>query len=276
MPFLESKNNNETPVKIFYQDLGQGKPVVLIHGWPLTSDSWEYQLNELPAHGFRVIAYDRRGFGKSDKPWGNYDYSTLASDLKALLDELDLNEVTLVGFSMGGGEVIRYLSLYGSERIAKIVLVSSIIPYLLKTDDNPEGVPQKMFDEFETQLRDDRPKFLAAFGKQFYNDSLLKPVVSSEMLDWTQMLALTGSGKATIDCMKAFSSTDFRAEVSTVKVPTLIIHGDDDQTVPIKTSGEQASKLLPDAKFIIYKGAPHGLFITEKEKLTADLVDFIA
>ena len=276
MPFLESKNNNETPVKIFYQDLGQGKPVVLIHGWPLTSDSWEYQLNELPAHGFRVIAYDRRGFGKSDKPWGNYDYSTLASDLKALLDELDLNEVTLVGFSMGGGEVIRYLSLYGSERIAKIVLVSSIIPYLLKTDDNPEGVPQKMFDEFETQLRDDRPKFLAAFGKQFYNDSLLKPAVSSEMLDWTQMLALTGSGKATIDCMKAFSSTDFRAEVSTVKVPTLIIHGDDDQTVPIKTSGEQASKLLPDAKFIIYKGAPHGLFITEKEKLTADLVDFIA
>lgn len=275
MPFLETKNNSAASVKIFYQDLGEGKPVVLIHGWPLTSDSWEYQLNELPAHGIRVIAYDRRGFGKSDKPWGNYDYSTLASDLKALLDELDLHEVTLVGFSMGGGEVIRYLSLYGSERIAKIVLVSSIIPYLLKTDDNPEGVPQKMFDQFEAQLRDDRPKFLATFGKQFYGESLLKPAVSLEILDWTQMLALTGSGKATIECMKSFSTTDFRGELSAVKVPTLIIHGDDDQTVPIEPTGEQAAKLLPDAKFIVYKSAPHGLFITEKEKLTADLANFI-
>lgn len=275
MAFIESKSSNAAPVKIFYQDLGQGKPVVLIHGWPLNSNSWEYQLNELPAHGLRVIAYDRRGFGKSDKPWGNYDYSTLAGDLKALLDELDLHDVTLVGFSMAGGEVIRYLSLYGSERIAKIVLVSSIIPYLLKTDDNPEGVPQEMFDEFETQLRDDRPKFLATFGKQFYGDSLLSPSVSSEMLDWTQTLALTGSGKATIECMKAFATTDFRTELSAVKVPTLIIHGDDDKTVPIKPTGEQASELLPDAQYIVYEGAPHGLFITEKEKLTQDLVSFI-
>lgn len=276
MPFIESKINDATPVKIFYQDFGQGKPVVLIHGWPLTSDSWDYQLNELPAQGFRVIAYDRRGFGKSDKPWGNYDYSTLAGDLKALLDELDLHDVTLVGFSMAGGEVIRYLSLYGSERIAKIVLVSSIIPYLLKTEDNPEGVPQAMFDEFETQLRDDRPKFLAGFGKQFYNYSLLSPAVSSETLDWTQIMALTGSGKATIECMKAFSKTDFRGELSAVKVPTLIIHGDDDKTVPIKPTGEQASEMLPDAQYIVYEGAPHGLLITEKEKLTADLINFIS
>lgn len=276
MAFIESKNGTSAPVKIFYQDLGEGKPVVLIHGWPLTSDSWEYQLNKLPEHGFRVIAYDRRGFGKSDKPWGNYDYNTLAGDLKALLDELNLHEVTLVGFSMAGGEVIRYLSLYGSERIAKIALVSSIVPYLLKTDDNPEGVPQEMFDEFETQLRDDRPKFLATFGKQFYNDSLLTPAVSSETLDWTQMMALTGSGKATIECMKSFSTTDFRSESSSVKVPVLIIHGDDDKTVPIKTSGDEAARLLPQAEYIVYEGAPHGLFITEKEKLTADLVSFIS
>lgn len=275
MAFIESKNGTSAPVKIFYQDMGEGKPVVLIHGWPLTSDSWEYQLNELPVHGFRVIAYDRRGFGKSDKPWGKYDYSTLAGDLKALLDELDLHDVTLVGFSMAGGEVIRYLSLYGSGRIAKIVLVSSIIPYLLKTEDNPEGVPQEMFNEFETQLRDDRPKFLAGFGKQFYNDSLLTSAVSSEMLDWTQMMALTGSGKATIECMKSFSATDFRSELSSVKVPVLIIHGDDDKTVPIKSTGEQAARLLPEAEYIVYKGAPHGLFITQKEKLTADLINFI-
>lgn len=275
MAFIESKNSSSAPVKIFYQDLGEGKPVVLIHGWPLNSESWEYQLNELPANGFRVIAYDRRGFGKSDKPWGNYDYSTLAGDLKALLDELDLHEVTLVGFSMAGGEVIRYLSLYGSERIAKIALVSSIIPYMLKTDDNPEGVPQEMFDEFETQLRDDRPKFLATFGKQFYGDSLLTPTVSSELLDWTQTMALAGSGKATIECLKAFSTTDFRNELSSVKVPVLIIHGEDDKTVPIKTAGEQAARLLPEAEYIVYEGAPHGLFITEKEKLTTDLINFI-
>lgn len=275
MAFIESKNGSSAPVKIFYQDLGEGKPVVLIHGWPLNSESWEYQLNELPAHGLRVIAYDRRGFGKSDKPWGNYDYNTLASDLKALLDELDLHNVTLVGFSMGGGEVVRYLSLYGSERIAKIVLVSSIIPYILKTNDNPEGVPQEQFDEFESQLQDDRPKFLATFGKQFYGDSLLSPSVSSQILDWTQMMALTGSGKATLECLKSFSTTDFRNELSAVKVPALIIHGEDDKTVPIKTAGEQAARMLPEAEYIVYDSAPHGLHITDKEKLTADLVEFI-
>ncbi|WP_419801075.1 alpha/beta fold hydrolase [Mucilaginibacter sp.] len=275
MAFIESKSSNSTPVKIFYQDLGEGKPVVLIHGWPLNSESWEYQLNELPAHGLRVIAYDRRGFGKSGKPWENYDYDTLASDLNALLEELDLRNVTLVGFSMGGGEVIRYLTNYGSSRVAKIALVSSIIPFILKTDDNPEGVPQAQFDEFESQLRDDRPKFLAAFGKQFYGDSLLSPSVSGEMLNWTQMMALTGSGKATLECMKAFSTTDFRKELSTIKLPALIIHGKDDKTVPIKTAGEQAARLLPEAEYLVYEGAPHGLFITEKEKLTNDLVDFI-
>ncbi|RYE37026.1 MAG: alpha/beta hydrolase [Sphingobacteriaceae bacterium] len=275
MAFTESKSSNAAAVKIFYQDLGEGKPVVLIHGWPLNSESWEYQLNELPAHGLRVIAYDRRGFGKSDKPWGNYDYDTLASDLNALLEELDLREVTLVGFSMAGGEVIRYLTNYGSSRIAKIALVSSIIPYMLKTDDNPEGVPQAQFNEFEEQLRDDRPKFLATFGKQFYGDSLLSPSVSSEMLNWTQMMALAGSGKATIECLKSFSTTDFRNELAAIKIPALVIHGEDDKTVPIKTAGEQAARLLPDAEYKVYEGAPHGLFITEKEKLTADLVEFI-
>ncbi|MGI4750017.1 MAG: alpha/beta fold hydrolase [Janthinobacterium lividum] len=275
MAFIESKNSSSAPVKIFYQDLGEGKPVVLIHGWPLNSESWEYQMNELPTHGLRVIAYDRRGFGKSDKPWGKYDYDTLASDLKALLDELDLYDVTLVGFSMAGGEVIRYLSLYGSERIAKIALVSSIIPFVLKTDDNPEGVPQEQFNEFESQLRDDRPKFLSTFGKQFYGDSLLSPAVSSEILNWTQMMALTGSGKATIECLKSFSTTDFRNELSAVKVPVLIIHGEDDKTVPIKTAGEQAARMLPEAEYLVYDGAPHGLLITDKEKLTKDLVTFI-
>lgn len=275
MAFIESKNGNNKPIKIFYQDLGEGKPVVLIHGWPLSHESWEYQLNELPNYGMRVIAYDRRGFGQSDKPYGPYDYSTLAADLKALLDELDLKEVTLVGFSMGGGEVIRYLTLYGTERIAKIALISSIIPFMLKTDDNPDGVPQEQFDEFEEQLRDDRPKFLTTFGKQFYGDSLLSPTVSSEMLDWTQSLALKGSGKATIETMKAFGTTDFRDELSSIKIPVLIVHGGSDKTVPIEAAGNQAAKMLPQAEYLVYDGAPHGLNITEKDRLTADLVNFI-
>lgn len=275
MAFIESKIGGNTPVKIFYQDLGQGKPVVLIHGWPLSHESWEYQLNELPNYGMRVIAYDRRGFGQSDKPYGPYDYSTLATDLKALLDELDLKEVTLVGFSMGGGEVIRYLTLFGTERIAKIALISSIIPFMLKTDDNPDGVPQEQFDEFEDQLRDDRPKFLATFGKQFYGDSLLAPSVSSEMLDWTQSMALKGSGKATIQTMKAFGTTDFRDELNAIKIPVLIVHGGSDKTVPIKAAGNHAAQLLPQSEYLVYDGAPHGLNITEKGRLTADLINFI-
>lgn len=154
-------------------------------------------------------------------------------------------------------------------------MVSSIIPYILKTDDNPEGVEQEQFDEFEAALKDDRPKFLATFGKQFYGDSLLSPSVSSEILNWTQMMALTGSGKATLECLKSFSTTDFRNELSSIKIPGLIIHGEDDKTVPIKTAGEQAARMLPDAEYLVYEGAPHGLLITEKEKLTSDLIDFI-
>lgn len=276
MPYITSTAAANSPVNIYYEDWGTGDPVILIHGWPVSHEMWEYQFNELPKHGLRVIAYDRRGFGKSDKSWSGYDYDTLAGDLKALIDELKLDKITLVGFSMGGGEIARYIGLYGSALISKTILVSSIVPYLLQTDSNPSGVPQEMFDGFEEKLLADRPDFLAAFGQQFFGVSFLNNPVSQPILDWMQMLALHGSLRATVECMKAFSTTDFREDVLKINIPTLVIHGDSDETVPIEPTGKQAANTIANAKFIIYEGEPHGLFITQKERLTQDLLDFIS
>ncbi len=276
MTFVESlSSTSEKPVKLFVQDVGQGKPVVFISGWPLSSEMWEYQFNVLPKHFIRCIGYDRRGFGKSDKPWDGYDYDTLASDLNAILEELDLYEVTLVGFSMGGGEVVRYLSKYGDKRIARIALVSSVVPFMLKTDNNPDGLPKEMFDGFVESSEDDRPKFLTEFAKSFYGNSFLNANVSDEILAWHNALALQASGRATSRCIRSFSETDFRADLAEIKVPVLIIHGDADKTVPIEVSGQKTAELLPAAQYIVYEGAPHGLFITEKERLNKDLVNFI-
>lgn len=276
MNFIKTKPDTAgNVVKLFYEDLGTGKPVVFIHGWPLNHEMWEYQLAELPKHNLRCIAYDRRGFGKSDRPWANYDYNTLADDLKALLEQLDLKEVTLVGFSMGGGEIARYIGKYGTERIAKVALVSSVTPFMLKTVDNTEGVPKETFDGMVEKITTDRPAFLADFGKHFYGVNMLSHPVSQELLDWNQMLCLMSSAKATVDCVRSFSETDFRKDLTKMDVPTLIIHGDADQTVPITVSGNKTAALLPNAKYIVYQDAPHGLFITEKEQLNADLIDFI-
>jgi len=276
MTFIESvSNTGEKPVKLFVQDVGQGKPVVFISGWPLSSEMWEYQFNVLPKHFIRCIGYDRRGFGKSDKPWDGYDYDTLASDLNAVLEELDLYEVTLVGFSMGGGEVVRYLANYGDKRIARVALISSVVPFMLQTDNNPDGLPKEMFDEFVANTEEDRPKFLAEFAKSFYGNSFLNSNVSDEILIWHNALALQASGRATSRCIRSFSETDFRSDLVKVKVPVLIIHGDADKTVPIEVSGQKTSELLPSAEYIIYEGAPHGLFVTEKERLNNDLIRFI-
>lgn len=275
MSYIKSNQTSSVPVNLYYEDWGQGKPVVFIHGWPLSHEMWEYQLTELPKHGLRCIAYDRRGFGKSDKPWSGYDYDTLAGDLKAIMDELDLNDVTLVGFSMGGGEVVRYFSKYGGARVTKVVLLGSVTPYLLQTDDNPEGVAKEMIDEMITQLQDDRPDFLADFGKQFYGVNFISKPVSHSFLAWSGTLALQASPKATIECVKSFAYTDFREEMISVTVPTLIIHGDSDKTVPIEATGQQAAIMIKNALFRIYEGAPHGLFYTERERLNIDLLSFI-
>jgi len=276
MSFIKINQGTSQEVKIFYQDIGQGKPVVFISGWPSSSQMWESQLDVLPKNNLRCIAYDRRGFGKSDKPWESYDYDTLASDLGELLKQLDLRDVTLVGFSMGGGEVARYLSKFNDEgRVTKAILVSTVLPFLLKTYDNPDGLPQEMFDKMEEQIYDDRPKFLANFAKDFYSVSLLNKTVSDEFLDWNQLLTLQSTGNATVKSMLAWSTTDFRKDISKINVPTLIIHGTDDKTVPIEVSSDRTTEMLPQAKYIKYDGAPHGLFYTEKDKLNNDIFWFI-
>ncbi|GAB2593314.1 alpha/beta fold hydrolase [Spirosoma areae] len=262
-------------IKLFYQDLGTGNPVVLIHGWPLSHEMWDYQLAELPAHNLRVVAYDRRGFGKSTQTWDGYDYDTLADDLKAVLDELNLQNVTLVGFSMGGGEVARYMSRHGGARVAKVVFVSAVTPYLLKTDDNPDGVDQEVFDTMAENIQKDRADFLQTFSKMFYGVNLISKPVSQAHLDGDFARAYVASHKATLECAKSFSQTDFRDDLTQIQVPTLIIHGDSDKTVPIEASGERTSNALPTAQYLVYEGAPHGLFVTEKDRLNEDLLTFI-
>lgn len=276
MPYIKSVQQSiSDPVNLYYEDTMLGRPVVFIHGWPLSHEMWEYQFNDLPKYGLRCIAYDRRGFGRSGRPWTSYDYDTLATDLKIVLDELNLKDVTLVGFSMGGGEVVRYLSKYGDDRIYKIILLSAVTPYMLKTGDNPNGIPQETFDEFAAQIKTDRPNFLSNFGKQFYGVSLITKPVSQSILEWSLNLALDGSPNATMECLRSFSTTDFRQDLKKISVPTLIIHGSDDKTVPIEASGKLTAELLPNAQFKIYEGAPHGLFITDREKLNRDIVTFI-
>ena len=261
---------------IFYQEYGMGKPVLFIHGWPLNHEMWEYQLAELPKHNLRCIAYDRRGFGKSDRTWESYDYDTLADDLNELITQLNLAKVTLVGFSMGGGEIARYIGKYGTDKIEKVVLISSVTPYMLKTNDNSEGVKKEMFDEMVDKITADRPEFLKEFGKQFYGVNMLNKPISMAMLEWNQTQCLMSSLNATVDCLRSFSETDFRNDLKKIDIPVLIIHGDADKTVPINVSGDKTAALLPNAKYIVYTNAPHGLFITEKEKLNADLLSFIS
>ena len=265
-------------IKLFYQDLGgpnASQTIVLIHGWPLSHEMWDYQLAELPAHGFRVVAYDRRGFGKSSQTWDGYDYDTFADDLKAVMDELDLQNVTLVGFSMGGGEVARYMSRHAGARVSKVAFVSSVTPYMLKTDDNPDGVDQSVFDEMIEDMQKDRADFLQSFGKKFYGVGVLSKPVSQAHLDGDFNRAYVASHRATVESAKAFAYTDFRDDLAKIKVPALVIHGDSDQTVPIEASGERTASALPTAQYIVYEGSAHGVFMLEKDRLTQDLISFV-
>ncbi|MBJ6110197.1 alpha/beta hydrolase [Hymenobacter sp. BT523] len=276
MAYIKAGNDTAgNPINIFYEDWGQGAPVVLIHGWPLDHTMWEHQAIGLAKAGLRVIAYDRRGFGRSSRPWTGYDYDTLAADLNALLEELDLNQVTLVGFSMGGGEIARYLGTYGDKRIARVAFVGAVTPFLLKTDNNPEGVPQSVFDQMQDGIKKDRFDFLQTFAKSFYGVGMISHPVSQAALDWNFTVTSLAAPNATRDCVTAFSATDFRADLAEIKVPTLVIHGDKDATVPFEASGERTAKLIPQAELKVYKGAPHGLFFTDKDQLTTDLLSFV-
>lgn len=260
---------------LYYTDWGNGPPIVMIHGWPLSSAMWEYQATALAQQGQRVIAYDRRGFGRSAQPWDGYDYDTFADDLAAVIDHLDLRDVTLVGFSMGGGEVARYLTRHGADRIARAVLVSAVTPFLLATTDNPDGVEPSVFEDMLESLREDRPAFLSSFGNKFFGTSMLDFSVSSEMMDWAKMLALQASPAATLACVRAFAETDFRPDMASFTVPTLIIHGDSDETVPLASSGRIAARMIPGAQLVVYAGGPHALFVTQKDRLNDDLLAFV-
>ena len=264
------------PVNIFYEDWGQGAPVVLIHGWPLDHTMWEHQAMALAQAGYRVIAYDRRGFGRSSRPWDGYDYDTLAADLSALLTELDLTGVTLVGFSMGGGEIARYIGNFGQDRLARVAFVSAVTPYMLQTGDNPDGVPQKVFDGMHKGIKEDRFAFLESFAKDFYGQSLISHPVSQAVLGWNQTVTTLAAPNATADCVTSFSGTDFRDDLKKITVPTLVIHGDKDQTVPFAVSGERTAKMVAGAELKVYEGEPHGLFFTAKDRLTKDLLAFVS
>jgi len=274
MPFITNKAA-EQKVDIFYEDYGSGQPVILIHGWPLSRKSWEQQVWKIVEDGFRCISYDRRGFGISSAPWDSYDYSSLAGDLDALINELDLKDAILVGFSMGGGEVVRYLTDYGSKRISKVALISSIIPLVKQKDDNPAGVPEYVLDNIKSGLQKDRVGFLKNFHKGFYNYDETKPSVSEGQLDYDFIIASFASPRATIQTALAWMHTDFRPELKNVNVPTLIVHGSADNTVPIETSAAQAAKGIKDNTYKIIKGAPHGLNVTHAKELNAILIDFL-
>lgn len=272
MPYIKTRDGTD----IYVKDWGSGRPVVLIHGWPLSADSWDPQMQALAEAGFRAIAYDRRGFGRSGQPWSGYDYDTLADDLADVMKEAGADDdATIVGFSMGGGEVARYMSRHGGQGVIGAGLVSSVVPYMLKTDDNPHGVPQATFDEMTAGMTKDRPDFMRDFLKTFFGVGYITSPVSEATLDWAWRLCMQASRKATLACAGAFATTDFRPDLPAFRVPTLVVHGTSDQTVPIDASGRAAAKGIADAQLVEYDGAPHGLFATEGERLTKDLLTFL-
>jgi pimeloyl-ACP methyl ester carboxylesterase len=273
MPIITTRDDVRLHVKVW----GRGRPVILIHGWPLSADSWDAQAWALAESGYKVIAYDRRGFGRSEQPWGGYDYDTLSDDLADVMQACGAAEnATLAGFSMGGGEVARYMSRHGGGGVSSIALVSSVVPRMMKGDDNPAGVPASTFDAMTQGMKADRPRFMRQFLADFFGQGLIVSSVSAETVDWAWRLCMQAGLKPTLACAEAFATTDFRHDVAQIAVPTLVIHGTADATVPIDATGRQAAQAIPGARLIEYAGAPHGLFATHQEKLTRDLLNFLA
>jgi non-heme chloroperoxidase len=265
LPYIGAKDG----IALYYKDWGSGRNVLFLSSWGLNSDMWQYQMTPMVSQGFRCVAYDRRGHGRSAQPAHGYDYDTLADDLAAVMEQLDLREVTLVGHSMAGGEIIRYLTRHGAGRISRIVLVAPTTPFLLKTADNPDGAPKEVFDQVRAQISVDYPKWLADNARPFFVAG-----TSQAMMGWVLSLMTTASLKALLDCNQAFVQTDFRAELPKIRVPTLIIQGDKDASTPVDLTGRKSAKLIPGAELKIYEGAPHGLMFTHMDRLNRDLVAF--
>lgn len=273
MPYIKTRDGTD----IYVKDWGQGRPVVLIHGWPLSSDMWDAQGMALAEAGFRVIAYDRRGFGRSGQPWSGYDYDTLTDDLADVLEATGAREnVTLIGFSMGGGEVARYMSRYDGRGVIAAALLGSIVPYMLKTDDNPDGVAEAQLGEIAANIVEDRAHFFRqAFLPGFFGVGFMSKPVSEDVLDANFAIAMQASLKATLACADSFGHTDFRPDLAAFRVPTLIVHGTADATVPIDATARAAARGIAGAQLVEYDGEPHGLAETARDRLTRDLLTFL-
>ena len=272
MPYVKTRDGTD----IYVKDWGSGRPVILIHGWPLSSDSWDPQMMALADAGFRAIAYDRRGFGRSGQPWSGYDYDTLSDDLADVMKATGAeSNVSLVGFSMGGGEVARYMSRHQGRGVISAALISSVVPYMLKTDDNPDGTPEEKLQEIADGIKKDRPAFLQSFFKDFFGEGYLTSPVSSATIDWAWRLAMQAGLKPTLACAESFGHTDFRPDLASFGVPTLVLHGTADETVPIDAAGRTAAAGIANSQLVEYDGAPHGLFATEGDRLTQDLLTFL-
>jgi non-heme chloroperoxidase len=260
---------------IYYKDWGAGPAVVFSHGWPLSADAWEDQMVFLGSHGYRCIAHDRRGHGRSSQPWNGNDMDTYADDLAALADALDLRDATFIGHSTGGGEVARYIGRHGTSRVARAVLVSAVPPLMLKTDANPAGLPLSVFDGIRAAVSADRSQFFKELPIAFYGYNRAGAKLSEGVRDSFWLQGMLAGLKNALDCIKQFSETDFTADLEKIDVPTLIVHGDDDQIVPVGAAAMASAKLVKDARLLIYPGAPHGLPTTHKDKLNADLLAFL-
>jgi non-heme chloroperoxidase len=275
MPKLNVGSDKSSPVELYYEDHGSGKPVVLIHGWPLSGRSWENQVPALISAGYRAITYDRRGFGWSSQPWSGYDYDTFAADLDALLQHLDVKGATLVGFSMGGGEVARYIARYGSGRVAKAVFAAAVPPYLYKAQDNPEGgLDEPTIAQFQGGVKKDRIAFLDEFTKGFFSAGG-KLRVSEQQRIYARDIAAFASPKGTLDCIAAFSRTDFRGDLKKIAVPALIIHGDSDAIVPFEVSGKRTHEAVKGSHLVVIKDGPHGINASHAEQFNKALIEFL-
>ncbi len=261
--------------QIFYKDWGGGQPVVFSHGWPLTADAWDDQMWYVVSNGFRAVAHDRRGHGRSSQPWDGNDMDTYADDLAAVIEKLDLHDIVLVGHSTGGGEITRYMARHGTDRVAKACLVGAIPPLMLKTDANPEGLPRSVFDELRGNVERDRSQFWQDLSAPFYGANRKGSKVSQGLRDSFWLMGMTVGFKAAYDCIRVFSETDQTADCKKIDVPTLIIHGDDDQIVPMVASAAKSSKLIKNSTLKVYPGAPHGLTATHQDEFNADLLAFI-
>ncbi|AIX49232.1 alpha/beta fold hydrolase [Pantoea eucrina] len=261
-------------VTLWFKDWGSGQPVLFSHGWPLDADMWDSQLTFLAERGYRVIAFDRRGFGRSEQPWKGYNYDTFADDIHDLIEHLQLEEITLVGFSMGGGDVTRYIGRYGSAKVKSLVLLGAVTPVFGRKADHPEGPEQAVFDDIRAGLRQDRAQFISDFATPFYGLNAGQQV-SDGVLTQTLNIALLASLKATIDCVTAFAETDFRDDIAKVDVPTLVIHGSNDQVVPFEATGKLAHEMIKHSQLKVYDNAPHGFAVTHQDRLNADLLAFL-